>query len=125
MVNPILNTHKNIFKADMQTEYKASLEQLLWFVNCHLENTGVGNFENEYVEFIFNTDMPMDEGATIDNIRNSTGILSTETLIANHPWVDSPQKELEKLKKEKQEDIDQYNEAFEGITPNDDKKGDE
>ena len=111
--------------ADMQTEYKASLEQLLWFVNCHLENTGVGNFENENVEFIFNTDMPMDEGATIDNIRNSTGILSTETLIANHPWVDNPQKELEKLKKEKQEDIDQYNEAFEGITPNDDKKGDE
>lgn len=98
--------------ADMQTEYKASLEQLLWFVNAYLSSSNQGNFENEKVDFIFNTDMPMDEGQTIQNIQGSVGILSTETLISNHPWVDDPQAELDKLKKEKEENIEQYGNAF-------------
>lgn len=98
--------------ADMQTEYKASLEQLLWFVNAYLSSSNQGNFENEKVEFMFNTDMPMDEGQTIQNIQGSVGILSTETLISNHPWVDDPQAELDKLKKEKEENIEQYGNAF-------------
>lgn len=105
--------------ADMQTEYKASLEQLLWFVNIHLSNTNQGDFENEDVEFIFNTDMPMDEGQTIQNIQGSVGILSTETLISNHPWVDDPQAELDKLKKEKEENIEQYGNAFGNQNSND------
>ena len=98
--------------ADMQTEYKASLEQLLWFINNHLINTKNNDYEGEDVEFIFNTDMPMDEGQTIQNIQGSTGILSTETLIANHPWVDNPEAELEKVKKEKEDNIEQYGNAF-------------
>ena len=99
--------------SDMETEYQAALEQLIWFINMHLVNTGVGDFTGESYEIVFNTDMPMDEASTIQNIRNSVGILSTETLIANHPWTSgNPQKEIEQLKKEKQEEIDQYSGAF-------------
>lgn len=97
---------------DMQTEYKASLEELMWFINMHLYNTGIGDYRDEKVDFVFNTDMPMDEGQTIQNIQGSVGILSTETLIMNHPWVDDPQAELDKLKKEKEDNIEQYGNAF-------------
>lgn len=101
--------------SDMETEFQAALEQLIWFINMHLVNTGVGDFTGESYEIVFNTDMPMDEASTIQNIRNSVGILSTETLIANHPWTSgNPQKEIEQLKKEKQEEIDQYSGAFGG-----------
>lgn len=97
----------------METEFQAALEELLWFVNAHLANTGQGNFENETIEFIFNRDMLINEGDVIDNITKSAGILSTETLIAQHPWVDDPQKELERLEeqqKRQQEEIEkQYN----------------
>ena len=37
-----------------ETEYQAAFEEILWFVNCHLANTGCGNFENEDVDIIFN-----------------------------------------------------------------------
>ena len=97
---------------DMETEFQAAMEELLYFINLHLANTGQGNFESEEVQIVFNTDMPMDETTTIQNIQNSTGILSTETLVTNHPWVDNPKKELELLEAEKQKELEQYGEAF-------------
>lgn len=88
---------------DMETEYQAAFEELLWFVNCHLENTGIGNFENEDVQIIFNRDILISESDVIDNIQKSVGILSNETLIAQHPWVDDVEMELAKLKKQEEE----------------------
>lgn len=92
----------------METEYQASLEELLWFINCHLENTGKGSFDSEQVEFIFNRDMMMNEGDIIDNITKSVGILSDETLVAQHPWVSDIGLELERIQKQKQASIDDY-----------------
>lgn len=96
----------------METEYQASFEELLWFVNAHLANTGQGDFSNENVTIIFNRDMMMDETNVVNNIRNSVGILSNETLVANHPWIDDVSGELERLKAEQQEAIDEYANSF-------------
>ena len=52
------------------------------------------------------------EAEVIDNIKNSVGILSDETLIAQHPWVDDPEAELERLKKQKEEELDLYGDQF-------------
>ncbi len=67
---------------------------------------GVGDFTNETVEVIFNRDMMMNETDVINNIRNSEGILSDETLIAQHPWVTDPQAEMKRLEKQKQENME-------------------
>ena len=89
---------------DMETEFQAAFEEILWFVNVHLANTGQGEFEGEEVNIIFNRDMMMDEGQIIENIRNSVGILSNQTLVAQHPWVDDVENELAKLEEEKQKE---------------------
>ena len=88
---------------ETETELQASFEDLLWFINQHLANTGQGNFENETMGIIFNRDMLVVESDVISNIKNSMGIISNETLVANHPWVKDVSKELELLKKEKEE----------------------
>lgn len=90
---------------EMETELQASFESLMWFINKHLANTGQGNFENEEMNIIFNRDMLVVETDVINNIRNSVGILSNETLVANHPWTKNVTEELERLKKEKEEAI--------------------
>ena len=92
----------------METEYQASFEELLWFVNVHLANSGQGNFEDESIEIIFNRDMMMNESEIIENIRKSVGILSNETLIANHTWVKDVAIELERIEKETQAKADAY-----------------
>ena len=96
----------------METEFQASFEELIWFINCHLANMGMGDFEGEEVDVIFNRDILISEGEVIDNCQKSVGLLSDETIVANHPWVDDPQAELERLKKQKEENMEQYGLAF-------------
>lgn len=99
----------------METEFQAAFEDLLWFVNAHLFNTGAGDFEDEEVDIIFNRDILISEGEVIDNCQKSVGVLSDETIIANHPWVDDPAAELERLKKQKEESMEQYGLAFQKV----------
>ena len=82
---------------DMETELQAAFEDILRFVNAHLANMGLGDFDGEQVEVIFNRDMMMNEGQIIDNIKNSVGILSKRTLVAQHPWVDDVEVEMGRL----------------------------
>lgn len=91
---------------DMETEFQAGFEELLWFIGCHLANMGLGDFEDEKVTVIFNRDMLISESEVIDNINKSVGVLSDETLIANHPWVDDPQAELERKQSEQAEQLE-------------------
>ncbi|WP_206413985.1 phage portal protein [Massilimicrobiota timonensis] len=103
---------------DIETGFQASFEQLLWFINCHFSNTGIGNFENEDVEVIFNRDMLMNESEIIDNVNKSTD-LSLETRLANHPWIDDVDDELEKIEKQKDEEMNSYINAFQPKTNSD------
>lgn len=109
----------------METEYQAAMEELLWFINMHLFNTRQGDFEGEDVEIIFNRDMMLNEGEIIDNIAKSVGIISDETLVANHPYVDDPQVELERLQTQKEESMEQYGLAFNPAINPDDPGGEE
>lgn len=108
--------------SDMETEYQAGLAKLMHFVNLYLANAGYGDYTGVDVTFTFNTDLPMDESVTIANINASSGILSTETLLANHPWVDDPKAEMERLKEEHEDD---YNEAFQQQQQEDDEVEDD
>lgn len=96
---------------DTETEFQAAFEQLLWFINCHYANIGLGDYEHEKVDVIFNRDMLMNEGEIIDNVNKSTD-LSLETRLANHPWVDNVEDELERIKKQKQEEMNEYKNSF-------------
>lgn len=95
----------------IETELQSAFEQMIWFLNCHLANTGVGDFENEEYEIIFNRDIMINESEVIENISKSQD-LSLETRIAQHPWVDDPEAELERIKKQKEEELDLYGDGF-------------
>jgi SPP1 family phage portal protein len=52
------------------------------------------------VNIIFNTDIAINESETISNLKNSVGLISSQTIVKNHPYVDDPQRELELIKEE-------------------------
>ena len=54
--------------------------------------------------FIFNKDQIVNESEIINDLKNSVGIISNQTLVKNHPSIDDLQEELELIKNEKQED---------------------
>ena len=105
---------------DMETELQAAFEDLLWFVNAHLANTGQGDFEGEDVTVIFNRDILINETEAIANCQASVGLLSEETIIGQHPWIDDPQLELERLEKQRQREQEEMEKQYDPFRKKDD-----
>lgn len=104
----------------METEFQAAFEELLWFINNHFSNTGVGNFTDD-VAIVFNRDILINESESIENCSKSVGILSNETIVEQHPWVTDVEAEMARLQKEKEEAMAQAQEyagAFQTGNPN-------
>lgn len=97
---------------DTETEYQAAFEEILWFVNAHLANTGQGDFDGQEVNIIFNRDIMMNESEVIANCQASVGILSDETIIGQHPWVDDPKAEMERLAEQKQKEQEELEKQY-------------
>lgn len=95
----------------IELNFQAGMEELLWFVDRHLANTGRGNFAGESVRVIFDRDVLINETEVINNCKASVGLLSTETLVKMHPWVSDPEQELQRLREET-ENGDEYRTAF-------------
>ena len=84
---------------EMEMELQWAFEKLMYFVNGYFSLLGLGNFGDEDVEFIFNRDMLINESEAIDNCIKSLGLLSEETVVAQHPWVDEPVREMDRIGK--------------------------
>lgn len=93
----------------METEYQAAFEKLLFFADTHFSNNGQGDFFDTDVEIVFNKDMMVSESDTINNIRNSSDLLSNESLLAKHPWVNDIQQEMNRLASQKEERQNRFN----------------
>lgn len=88
----------------METQFRSSLKQVLWFADTYLKEVKHITPTSD-VDFIFNRDMLTNESEIINNCRNSAGIISTETIVANHPWTQDTQEELQRLEKEQQNNL--------------------
>lgn len=84
---------------EMEMELQGAFEDLLYFINGYFSFMGFGDFEGEDVEIIFNRDMLINESEAIDNCIKSLDLLSEETVVAQHPWVNEPLREMERRKK--------------------------
>ncbi|WP_127575269.1 phage portal protein [Paenibacillus barengoltzii] len=99
---------------DMESEFQASLEQLLWFIDQHIYNSTGKDYSNTPVEFIFNRDITINETEAVTNAKNSMGVISNRTILANHPWVTSVEDEEAQIEKEREADMEQYPELTGG-----------
>lgn len=85
----------------IETEFHASFELLSEFVVKYFQSVKGINIEGDYIDVIFNKDVLINESQVITDIRQSIGVLSNETLVENHPWIDDVKLELERLESEK------------------------
>lgn len=86
----------------METELQAAFEELLWFVTGSLQES------SKPLNVVFNRDVLINESEAIENCRKSVGILSTETIVEQHPWVVDVQTELRRLEQERALLMDDY-----------------
>lgn len=96
---------------NMEAEYQASFEQLLFFVRAYFQNTGKGVLPED-VKITFNRDIMVNETEVIDNLVKLGVQLPNELLVSQVPFVDDVSKVMEMLDKEKQEQVDLYGDAM-------------
>ena len=70
----------------------------------------MGDYEGAELQIVFNRDILINETESIENCSKSVGILSTETIVEQHPWVTDVEVELARLRKEKDEAMEQAQE---------------
>lgn len=91
---------------DWGSEVEWSIMLLVWFIQQDLIAKGLGDFTDVKYSVIFNTDMIINETETIQNCFTSQGIISGETIAANHPWVLNAKKEMSTMLREQGEVLD-------------------
>ncbi|MDT8715450.1 phage portal protein [Clostridium sp. 19966] len=96
----------------LELEFKRAWNQLLYFVNIYLSDTSQGNYSNSDLDIVFSRDIVINENDTINNCSTSEGIISSRTIVANHPWVKDVDKELKQLDQEQKKKIQQNQAAF-------------
>lgn len=84
----------------MGSEFAASMEQLTWFVCQDMSARGQGDHDAASLDFIWATELIANEQEVIQNLQNSSEILSLETRIAQHPYVNDPDAEIERIQNE-------------------------
>ena len=108
----------------METEFQAAFEELLWFINQDFSNRGLGDYEGAELQIVFNRDILINETESIENCSKSVGILSTETIVEQHPWVTDVEVELARLRTEKDEAMEQAQEYAGAFQTGNQNKGD-
>ncbi len=88
---------------DQETEFAASFEDLLWFVNKSLNIA-----EEKDVNIIFNRDGVVNETEIMQMLVTAGVKISNRTLLAQVPFIDDIEDELKQVKKEEKEAMDAY-----------------
>ncbi len=64
---------------------------------------GAETIDGHFEKTEFNKNIPINEAEKITNLKNSVGMISDETILAEHPYVDDPAIEAERLEKKRAE----------------------
>lgn len=94
--------------SNIETEYKSSLEYLLFFIKTYLLLTTGKDYFDKDIEFIFNKSMIINETERIQDCKNSEGQISQKTILSKHPYVTDVEEEIKQLEDERRQEIDQY-----------------
>ncbi len=90
----------------LERKFKKAIRELLWFIAEYYRITQRKDYNHKTIDITFNKTMITNEAEKIKSAKESKGTISDDTIAANHPWVDDPQKEMQKLKNQKEDYID-------------------
>ena len=88
--------------SEMAQQFRYSMRQLQWFINQDLKSKGE-TVNEEGSDFIFNTDVIINETETINNLAVTKDLISQKTLLQNHPWVKNVDEEIRDITSDKEE----------------------
>lgn len=96
----------------MENAFKVGMEQLFSFVDRYLELIGGGSYQDCEIDVTFNRDIAINESQAITDCVSSKGVISDETIVKNHPWVEDADEELKRLKAQEELEKKEISDMF-------------
>lgn len=97
---------------ETETEFQASLEQVMYFVSSHLSNSAQINIDEEPINFIFNRDLLMSETEILDSLVGAGVKISQKTLLSQVPFIDDVDQEIKQVKEDEKGELEKYGDQF-------------
>ncbi|WP_129600453.1 phage portal protein [Anaerophilus nitritogenes] len=92
----------------MERKFRKAIKRLLWFVTEYINIIDNTNYNSTDVQVTFRKTMITNDLENVDIAQKSVGIISDETIVSNHPWVEDVSGEIEKLKNQKEEEFNSF-----------------
>ena len=102
----------------LERELNKCLNMMEWFIKSYLNLMRVSVADADNINFIFNRDISINEEAAINMCKNSKGVISDKTIVANHPWVQDADEEMKEIEKQSQGEIEYAKKSIEGNDDN-------
>ena len=90
----------------LEVEFQCSLEIFFEFCAIFFKILENKDFINEKVQVTFNKDQLLNSSEIIQDLANSYGMISSETILSKHPFVKDVEVELKRLAKEETMQVD-------------------
>lgn len=90
----------------MARRFSVAIKTFCWFAAKYLEIKGVGTFDPHGVKITYNKSLLINDLEISQIAESSMGVISQETIVAHHPWVDDVQAELKRLQAEQESRVD-------------------
>ncbi len=90
----------------VERKFRKALKQFVWFVTEYINIRDNKNYDYKTVQFTFTKSMLVNDLETAQIAQISKGVVSDETILANHPWVEDSQEELKLVKEQRENMID-------------------
>ncbi len=90
----------------MARKFSFAIKNFTWFLTEYLALSNKGVYDNSTVKITFTKSMLINDKEMVEIGLQSKGIISDETIISNHPWVENTGEEQERIKAEREDTVD-------------------
>lgn len=101
----------------MERKFRKAVKRLLWFATEYINILDKKDYDSTTVQVTFRRTMITNDKEDVEIGAQSKGVISDETIVANHPWVENVSEELGRLQAEKDKELNVYG-GYEGLTGN-------
>ncbi len=92
----------------MERKFRKAIKRLLWFATEYINIIDKKDYDSTTVQVTFRKTMITNDKEDVEIAKDSKGIISDETIIANHPWVEDVAVEKERLEKQDETELDKF-----------------
>lgn len=90
----------------LEVELNKCFTQIEFFIKSYLSLKHIAVSKLDKIEVVYNRDIAMNELEAITMCKDSVGLISDKTIIANHPWVVDVEEELKELEQKNKSELD-------------------